>query len=477
MAMTYDEAQSKLREQGQEHLLAFWGQLDAAQRAGLLAQIEEIDFSDVGRMRAALKQQADGAAASLGEFGPAPVVTLDETSDPDVRELGFTALRAGKVGALLVAGGQGSRLGYDGPKGCYEIGPISKASLFEIHSRKILALEGKFDTEVPFYIMTSEANDAPTREFFKTNDYFGLAPDRVVFFTQGMWPGLMPARNATHSVAGGPDGNLFLDRPDHVFVSPDGHGGILAALRKRGVLQDMSDRGLSTLFYFQVDNPLIEIADPDFIGLHLANDAEISVKVCAKRDASEGLGVVVDRGGRAEIIEYSDLTDAQKAERTADGQLKLLYGSVAIHIFTLGFLQREADQALPLHVAHKKVPYCDGAGSIISPDRPNAYKFEKFIFDVLPDAERALNVEFAREEEFSPVKNADGNDSPATTRRDMIAKWARWFEACGVSVPRNADGNPGVLIEIDPCYALNAEDLKANLPADFKIEGDVLLRE
>jgi UDP-N-acetylglucosamine/UDP-N-acetylgalactosamine diphosphorylase len=464
MAMTYAEALKKLTEQGQEHLLAFWEQLDEGQREELLAQIEEIDFSEVGRMREVLNQQVDGAAASLGEFGPAPVVTLDETGDPDVRELGFMALRAGKVGALLVAGGQGSRLGYDGPKGCYAIGPVTDAPLFEIHSRKILALEKTFDTEVPFYIMTSEANDAPTREFFKSNDYFGLAPDRVVFFTQGTWPGLMP------------DGNLLLDRPDHVFVSPDGHGGILAALRRRGVLQDMSDRGLSTLFYFQVDNPLIEIADPDFIGLHLANEAEISVKVCAKRDASEGLGVVVNRGDCSEIIEYSDLTDAQKEERTPDGQLKLLYGSVAIHIFTLGFLQRESDQALPLHVAHKKVPYCDESGNIISPDSLNAYKFEKFIFDVLPDAERALNVEFAREEEFSPVKNAEGNDSPVATKRDMIAKWARWFDACGVSVPRDADGTPTVNIEIDPCYALNAEALKAKLPADFRIEGDILLR-
>jgi len=466
MAMTYEQALSKLTEQGQEHLLAFWEQLDEGQRAGLLAQIDEIDFADIERMRAALKhQQGDTAPAAAGEFEPAPVIELADTGDPDVRELGLTALRAGKVGALLVAGGQGSRLGYDGPKGCYEIGPITNAPLFEIHARKILALEKTFDTEVPFYIMTSEANDAPTREFFAANNCFGLSPDRVVFFTQGMWPGLMP------------DGELLLDRPDHVFVSPDGHGGILVALRKRGVLQDMADRGLSTLFYFQVDNPLIEVADPDFIGLHLANEAEISLKVCAKRDPQEGLGMVITREGRSEVIEYSDLTDAQKEERTPDGQLRLLYGSVAIHIFSLGFLQRESDQALPLHVAHKKVPYCDEAGNIVKSDNPNAYKFEKFIFDVLPDAERSLNVEFAREEVLSPVKKAEGDDSPATTRRDMIAKWARWFEACGVSVPRDADGTPTVLIEIDPCYALNADDLKAKLPADFEITGDVLLRE
>ncbi len=464
MAMTYDEALEKLAEQGQAHLLAFWEQLDEGQKAGLLAQIDEIDFADIERMRGALKQQESGAAALLGEFEPPPVVKLAETGDPDVRELGLTALRAGKVGVLLVAGGQGSRLGYDGPKGCYEIGPITNASLFEVHARKILAMERKYDTEVPFYIMTSEANDTPTRAFFEDNSYFGLSADRVLFFTQGMWPGLMP------------NGDLLLDRPDHVFVSPDGHGGILAALRRRGVLQDMADRGLSTLFYFQVDNPLIDIADPDFTGLHLANEAEISVKVCAKREPQEGLGMVVMRGGHSEIVEYSDLTDAQKEERTPDGQLRLLYGSVAIHIFTLGFLKREADQALPLHVAHKKVPYCDESGSLVKPDSPNAYKFEKFIFDVLPDAERALNVEFAREDEFSPVKNAEGNDSPATTKRDMIAKWARWLDACGVSVPRDTDGNPTVLIEIDPCYALTAEDLKTKLPADFKIEGDLLLQ-
>ncbi len=462
MAMTYDEALGKLTDEGQAHLLAFWDGLNETQRAGLLAQIEEIDFADIARMRDALGQRDD--AAALGDFEPAPVTTLSETGDPRVRELGHTALRAGKVGALLVAGGQGSRLGYDGPKGCYEIGPVSNASLFEIHARKILALERQFETEIPFYIMTSEANDAPTRAFFEANDFFGLSADRVVCFKQGMWPGLMP------------DGNLLLDRPDHVFVSPDGHGGILDALRRRGVLQDMADRGLSTLFYFQVDNPLVEIADPDFIGLHLANEAEISVKVCAKRDASEGLGVVICRDGRSEIIEYSDLTDAQKEARNPDGQLRLLYGSVAIHIFTLGFLKREADRSLPLHVAHKKVPYCDAQGNVVNPDCPNAYKFEKFIFDVLPDAERALNVEFAREEEFSPVKNAEGSDSPATTQRDMMAKWARWFDACGVTVPRDADGNPVVRIEIDPCYARNAEVLKARLPAGYKIEGDVLLR-
>ena len=464
MALTHSEALRILTARNQAHLLAFWEQLDEAQQQALLGQIEEIDFSEIERMRTALTQQAEAPPAGQGAFEPAPVLTLAEAGDPAVRELGHMALRSGKVGVLLVAGGQGSRLGYDGPKGCYEIGPISNASLFEIHSRKILALERKYETEVPFYVMTSEANDAPTREFFVSHDYFGLTPERVVFFQQGMWPGLDP------------DGNLLLDRPDHIFVSPDGHGGILSALRNRGVLQDMADRGLNALFYFQVDNPLVEIADPDFLGQHLANEAEISVKVCAKRDASEGLGMLVTREGHTEIIEYSDLTDAQKAERRPDGQFRLLYGSVAIHIFTFGFLKREADQSLPLHVAHKQVPYCDATGTIVKPDTPNAYKFEKFIFDVLPDAERLLNVEFAREEEFSPVKNAEGNDSPATTRRDMVAKFARWFDACGVRVPRDADGAPTVQIEIDPCYALNADDLKAKLPADFTIEGDVLLQ-
>jgi UDP-N-acetylglucosamine/UDP-N-acetylgalactosamine diphosphorylase len=229
----------------------------------------------------------------------------------------------------------------------------------------------------------------------------------------------------------------------------------------------MERRGLSCVFYFQVDNPMVEICDPAFLGEHLRTGSEYSVKVCAKRDWNEGLGMVVERDGRTEIVEYSDpvLSDAAKQERGPDGRLRFLFGSVAIHVFSVPFLRREADAGLPLHIAHKKVPFCDASGATVKPDAPNAYKFEKFIFDALRDARKVVNVAFDRAEEFSPVKNKEGNDSPATCRRDLCDKWGRWLEAAGLSVPRDADGHVAIRLEIDPCYALDAAQFRARLAA------------
>jgi UDP-N-acetylglucosamine/UDP-N-acetylgalactosamine diphosphorylase len=377
--------------------------------------------------------------------------------------VGEGLLRDGKVGVILVAGGQGSRLGFDGPKGAYPVGPITDATLFEIHARKILNLETRFGAEIPFYVMTSDVNDGPTRAFFEEHSYFGLSRDRVKFFVQGMWPVLTG------------DGLLVLDRPDHLFMSPDGHGGTITALQTRGMLDDMASRGTEILFYFQVDNPLVEVADPAFIGLHRERGADISVKVCAKRDPAEGLGVVAVSQGRNQIIEYIDLPAEEQEALGPDGRLKFLFGSVAIHVFSYDFLVQEANAALPLHIAHKKVPYCDDDGRTVKPDAPNAFKFEKFVFDVLPDADSVLNLEFAREQEFSPVKNAEGSDSPETCQRDMMTKFAGWLTACGVEVPTGDDGTPSVKLEIDPVFAASAAELADKLTPDFRIDGDTLL--
>ena len=462
MGLTYEDAKRTTQAHGQAHVLKFWDDLDGDGRQSLLDQIDSIDFDMIARMQEMLRHA--GAASLPGDFGPAEVVPLVQASDTTMVRAGEEALGRGKVGVLLVAGGQGSRLGFDGPKGSYPIGPITDCPLFAIHSRKILALERKYAARIPFYIMTSRANDADTRAFFKEHGHFGLEPDRVLFFIQGMWPALDA------------EGKVILDEPGHIFMSPDGHGGTLEALRVNGMIDDMEKRGLKHLFYFQVDNPLVEIADPSFMGMHAQRGADISVKVCAKREPQEGLGVVVVRGGKSAVVEYSELTDEQKNERLPDGELRLKFGSVAIHVFSLDFLAQEAGARLPLHIAHKKVPCCDDDGRTITPDEPNAFKFEKFIFDVLPDAKNALNVEFAREEEFSPVKNATGSDSPETAKRDMMLKFARWFEACGVQVARDGEGVPQHKIEIDPCYALNASDLGAKLPEGYRIEGDVLLQ-
>jgi UDP-N-acetylglucosamine/UDP-N-acetylgalactosamine diphosphorylase len=440
-------------------VLTHWVTLKPEAQSDLLKQIDSLDFATIDAMKAMLARPA----VKICEPEPGPALSLSIAERAAVASRGADALRQGKVGVILVAGGQGTRLGFAGPKGTYPIAPLSNASLFAIHARKIAALERRFDAKVPFYIMTSAANDADTRAFFRDHANFGLSPDRVMFFIQGMLPALFP------------DGRLVMETPGCLFMSPDGHGGILQALQRTKMLDDMKKRGLETLFYFQVDNPLVEIADPAFIGLHRERQAQFSVKVCAKRDPAEGLGVIARHGQSGlSIVEYTELTQAQKEARTPSGDLRFKFGSVAIHVFALDFLIATAEAGLPLHTAHKKVPCFDG-GRMLEPDKPNAFKFEKFIFDALPLAERAVALEFDRAEEFSPVKNATGTDSPDTTRLDMARKFARWLEACGVIVPRNASGDPRFKIEIDPRYASCPEELRTRLPKGYTIQGDTWL--
>ncbi len=468
--MTKEDASALLAQHGQEHVLGFWDELTEAERTELLRQIEALDFDEIARKQALLDLEVQAAPEkgqdnTTADIEPAPVLELGaiaarrETCEP----LGIRALQAGRIGVLLVAGGQGSRLGFDGPKGVFPIGPISEASLFEIHARKILALEARYDAQIPFYIMTSQANDADTRAFFEQHQYFGLSRERVQFFSQGMWPALSK------------DGTLLMESRSRIFMNPDGHGGTIRALEKTGMFADMDSRGVDTLFYFQVDNPLVEVADPVFLGLHLQEGAEVSIKVCAKRDAYEKLGAMVLRNGRPSIVEYSELTPEQAEARGADGSLRLRFGSVAIHVFSVAFLKQCAQRPMPLHLAHKQIPHLDSSGRDVRPEKPNAYKFETFIFDVIPESEQVLAVEFDRALEFSPVKNAEGEDSPATTQRDMIRKFAGWMRSCGVAVPQGPDGEPRYRIEIDPCYAVSAAELQTRLGAGFIWDGDLLL--
>ena len=444
--MTFEQAKDVLERHGQGHVLKFWTTLDAGGRERLLDQVSSLDFESVARMRAMLK---DRRSAEAGAEPEAPdVVELAGTARAAAVAEGEAELRAGRVAALVVAGGQGSRLGYDGPKGAYAIGPVTGRSLFYFHARKIVGLCRRYGVRIPFYVMTSDANDEATRAHFEDHDYFGLDRRDVSFFIQGMWPALDG------------EGRIVLDQPGHIFMSPDGHGGTLTALEKNGCLADMERRGINSVYYFQVDNPLAEIADPAFIGLHVSRRADISLKLCAKREPKEGLGVVVVRGGRYEMVEYTELTDEQANRRTASGDLYFKYGSVAIHVFSLAFMKAEANKALPLHLAHKKIPICADDGTVVKPTANNGYKFEKFIFDVLPDAQTLVNVAFDRAEEFSPVKNAAGNDSPATCKRDMQAKWLRWLKAVGMHVSVDAQGVPVFPLEIDPAYALDPADLK-----------------
>ncbi|HEX6984483.1 MAG TPA: UDPGP type 1 family protein, partial [Planctomycetaceae bacterium] len=322
-------------------------------------------------------------------------------------QFGEGMLSAGKVGAIVVAGGQGTRLGFEKPKGTFHIGPVSGASLFQVLAEQVLARGRRAGRDVPYYVMTSDATHHHTEEFFRLHHYFGLDPEDVFFFRQGN----MPALDAE-------TGRLLLAEKGSLALSPDGHGGILAALKKSGALDDMARRGVEYLHYHQVDNPTAIVCDPALLGWHALRASEITTKVVAKVSPAEKMGVVCDVGGKTQIIEYSDLPDELADKRDADGNPVFWAGNTAIHVLSRTFLERLCDGAhdLPFHVAYKKVPFVDPHGSAVEPATPNAYKFERFIFDALPLAATALVVEADRAREFNPVKNAEGADSPATAK-------------------------------------------------------------
>lgn len=451
---SHEPIREKLQRHGHGHVLAFLDRLDEASRRRLLEQVETIDFAGLARL---YSQRGKASAVPPPErIEPVPVIPHDAPDNTERAKRGEAALKKGEVAVLLVAGGQGSRLGFEHPKGMYSVGPVSRKSLFQMHAEKVLALRRRHGAAIPFLIMTSPATHDETVDFFTQNRFFGLPQAEVSFFQQGS----MPALDLE-------SGRLLLESPSSLFLSPDGHGGTLTALASSGLLARLKQSGIRNVFYFQVDNPLVKIADPVFLGHHLAADAEVSSKIVAKRDAGERAGVFACVDGRCTIIEYSDLPKELAAATTPEGRLRLWAASPAIHLFDVGFLERmtsEAD-AIPFHVAKKKVPHIDEQGRRVDPAKENALKFERFIFDVLPRAERWTVVETLRQDEFAPLKNADGEDSPATVSAALIDQATRWLKAAGAVVKQ------GVAVEISPLFALDADEAARKVPPGTRVES------
>ena len=337
----------------------------------------------------------------------------------------------------------------------FGIAPVSNATLFQLHAEQVLALGQRYGHTMTLLIMTSPATHDETVQFFHEQRYFGLVREQVKFFQQGTMPAIDAAT-----------GKLLLESPSQLALSPNGHGGTLTALTETGLLADLIDQGVKQIFYFQVDNPLVRIADPVFVGRHIAIDSEVSTKVVFKTKPEEKVGVLALVNGRCGIIEYSDMPQAMAEERDDDGNLAFRAGNPAIHLFSTDFLERitTSSSSLPYHVAYKKVPYFDRvSGLMIEPTEPNALKFERFIFDALPLAERWLAVSVEREDEFAPVKNATGNDSPDSCRAMQVERAARWLEQVGVVVPRDETGKSCFPLEIRPSFALDADDCKGKV--------------
>ena len=345
----------------------------------------------------------------------------------------------------------------------FSIGPVTGKSLFQIHAEKVLALAVRYGASVPLLVMTSDATHDETVEYFEENHRFGLPPGDVAFFRQGTMPALDLAT-----------GKLLMEQPGRLFSSPNGHGGTLTALDDSGLLETISGRGVTQVFYFQVDNPLVKMADPVFLGHHLHANAEASSKVVAKSGPADKMGVLAEVNGRCTIIEYSDLP-ADLAKETDDrGQLQALgRRNPAIHLFSVDFLCRitRGETRLPFHVAKKKVPHLDETGRDVNPQKENALKFEMFIFDALPMADRGVVVESTRHEEFAPVKNATGVDSPATAKQAISDLAADWLTRAGAQVPRDAEGAASVALEISPLFALDPEELATKVQKGTTVTG------
>ncbi len=388
------------------------------------------------------------AAPRRDDFAPADVFplhrdALQERRAKEAIAAGEARLRAGEVAWLLVAGGQASRLGLEAPKGTFPVGPVSGRSLFEIFARKLAHARARYRAAIPWYVMTSEANDGATREYFETHRHFGLPTSDVVFFKQGMLPALDP------------EGRVLLAAPDRVFLAPNGHGGTLSALAESGALADARRRGVRTFSYFQVDNPLARPADPLFLGLHALDRAQMSSKVVTKRDAAEKVGVIGRVAGKLACIEYSDLPADLREARTSSGDLVYSAGNIAMHAIEVDFVDRltRGGLHLPWHLARKDVEAVGEDGRVGK--RPGI-KFEAFVFDALGSTERSVTLEVDRRAEFSPVKNAKGEDSPATARADLCRLHGSWVEALGLELP--PPGPDGVrAVEVDPLLADDRE--------------------
>ncbi len=442
----------------QDHLLAGWDELSPQQQADFAAQLETVDFDQLTDLLAQQKShhtsteetpaQRAYRAQPPGSLVRLPRTVAEQAEWKAAEQRGEELLRAGRVGAILVAGGQGTRLGYDHPKGMYPLGPVSDASLFQLLCEQLLARSRRAGQAIPYYIMTSDATHAETVEFFEQHQFFGLPKSDVYFFQQGN----MPAVDAE-------TGHLLLSDAGQLAMSPDGHGGLLGALSSAGLLDDMHQRGIEYLYYHQVDNPLAIVCDPAYLGWHEMSGAEVSTKVIAKRSAAEKMGIAVDVDGVTQIIEYSDLPDEVAQRKTATGELELWAGSTAIHVFSRDFLERLASGAwqLPFHIAHKAVPtYIPGEG-VKTPEKPNAYKFERFIFDILPQASKALIVEADRIREFNPLKNADGVHSPDDVRQSLIKLHRSWAEQAGWEIPAE------IPVEISSLVALDAAEFSTEV--------------
>lgn len=398
--MNYEEALAKLKKYGQEHVLQYFGELSEQEKEALLTQIGDTDFS----MLSSCKNKE--GAGERGKITPLAAMQLPEIGarKAEFDALGLEAIRKGKVGAVLLAGGMGTRLGSDDPKGMYDIGLTKTVYIFQRLIENLMDVVKRAESWVPLYVMTSDKNHEKTTAFFKEHDYFGYNADYVTFFMQEMAP------------ASDYEGNVYLEEKWKISTSPNGNGGWYSSMYKWGVAQKAMADGVEWLNVFAVDNVLQRIADPCFVGAVIARKAAVGAKVVKKAAPDEKIGVMCLENGRPSIVEYYELTDELMNAKDENGDPAYYFGVILNYLFRIADLEKIREKQLPLHIVEKKIPYLDREGNKQKPEQPNGYKFEQLVLDMIYELDTCLPFEVERTKEFAPIKNKTGIDSVETAR-------------------------------------------------------------
>lgn len=398
--MKENELLNVLKEHGQEHIFEAYQKLDDKGKEKLAAQIERIDWSIVEMAGHKELSQERGKLEPLSALE----VTQIEENKAKYEEIGLGAIRAGKVGAVLLAGGQGTRLGSDGPKGKYNIGLTKEIYIFERLIRNLIDVTDKAGCFVPLYVMTSDKNHDETIAFFEEKNYFGYPKDFVKFFKQEMAPSVDF------------QGKLYMESADSLSLSPNGNGGWFYSMEVTGVLKDVKARGVEWLNIFAVDNVLQRIADPVFVGATIDSGCVSGAKVVRKADPEEKIGVLCLEDGKPSIVEYYEMTEEIINSREANGELSYNFGVILNYLFRVDQLEEISSQKMAVHVVEKKIPYIDEKGVLVKPESPNGYKFELLVLDMIHMFDNCLSYEVVRDYEFAPIKNKTGVDSVESAR-------------------------------------------------------------
>ncbi len=398
--MKENELLNVLKEHGQEHIFEAYQKLDDKGKEKLAAQIERIDWSIVEMAGHKELSQERGKLEPLSALE----VTQIEENKAKYEEIGLGAIRAGKVGAVLLAGGQGTRLGSDGPKGKYNIGLTKEIYIFERLIRNLMDVTDKAGCFVPLYVMTSDKNHDETIAFFEEKNYFGYPKEFVKFFKQEMAPSVDF------------QGKLYMESADSLSLSPNGNGGWFYSMEVTGVLKDVKARGVEWLNIFAVDNVLQRIADPVFVGATIDSGCVSGAKVVRKADPEEKIGVLCLEDGKPSIVEYYEMTEEIINSREANGELSYNFGVILNYLFRVDQLEEISSQKMAVHVVEKKIPYIDEKGVLVKPESPNGYKFELLVLDMIHMFDNCLSYEVVRDYEFAPIKNKTGVDSVESAR-------------------------------------------------------------